>query len=63
MTCLAASPNKRQIAAGYSDGSVKTFDLRTAENISVFMGHYSEITCLAYDHLGHRLVSGSKVTK
>ncbi|XP_016840721.1 WD repeat-containing protein 3 [Nasonia vitripennis] len=62
VTCLAASPNKRQIAAGYDDGSVKTFDLRSAENVSVFVGHHSEVTSLAYDHLGHHLVSGSKDT-
>ena len=61
VTCLAASPNKRHIAAGYDDGSIRTFDLRSAENISVFVGHHSEVTCLGYDGLGHRLVSGSKV--
>ena len=61
VTYLAVSPNKRQIAAGYNDGSIKTFDLRSAENISTFVGHHSEVTCLSYDHLGHRLVSGSKV--
>lgn len=61
VTYLATSPNKRQIAAGYNDGSIKTFDLRSAENISTFVGHNSAITCLAYDNFGHRLVSGSKV--
>ncbi|XP_011505302.1 PREDICTED: WD repeat-containing protein 3 [Ceratosolen solmsi marchali] len=61
-TCLAASPNKQQIAVGYANGSIKTFNLETAENISTFVGHNSEVTCLAYDYLGHRLVSGSKDT-
>lgn len=60
-TYLAASPNKRHIAVGYADGTVKTFDLRSGENISVLVGHRSEISALAYDALGHRLASGSKV--
>lgn len=61
MTHLAASPNKRHIAVGYADGSIKTFDLRSGENISILVGHRSEITALAYDPSGHRLASGSKV--
>ncbi|CAB0031210.1 unnamed protein product [Trichogramma brassicae] len=62
VTYLAASPNKRQIAAGYDDGTIKTFDLKTSENIATFVGHRSEITCMAYDELGQRLISGSKDT-
>ncbi|XP_011643743.1 WD repeat-containing protein 3 isoform X1 [Pogonomyrmex barbatus] len=62
VTRLAASPNKRHIAVGYADGSVKIFDLSNGENISVFVGHKSEITALAYDTLGHRLATGSKDT-
>ena len=60
-TRLAASPNKRHIAVGYADGTVKIFDLISSENVSVFVGHKSEITALAYDALGHRLATGSKV--
>lgn len=62
VTRLAASPNKRHIAVGYADGTVKIFDLTTGENVSVFVGHKSEITALAYDTLGHRLATGSKDT-
>lgn len=61
VTRLAASPDKRHIAVGYTDGTVKTFDLSTGENVSIFVGHKSEITALAYDALGHRLATGSKV--
>lgn len=61
VTHLAASPNKRHIAVGYADGTVKIFDLTSGENVSVFVGHKSEITALAYDALGHRLATGSKV--
>lgn len=58
---MASSPNQRHLAVGYADGTVKTFDLRSGENISVFVGHRSEITTLAYDKQGHKLASGSKV--
>lgn len=61
VTHLAASPNKRHIAVGYTDGTVKTFDLRSGENISIFIGHKSQITSLVYDDLGHKLASGSQV--
>lgn len=62
VTRLAASPDKRHIAVGYVDGTVKTFNLNTGENISIFVGHKSEITALAYDMLGHRLATGAKDT-
>lgn len=61
VTRLAASPDKRHIAVGYTDGTVKTFDLSNGENVSIFVGHKSEITALAYDALGHKLATGSKV--
>lgn len=61
VTYLSASPTKRHIAVGYADGTIKTFDLKTGENTSVFVGHKSEITTLTYDKEGHRLASGSKV--
>ncbi|KAF5296186.1 hypothetical protein FQA39_LY12640 [Lamprigera yunnana] len=61
-TYLAASPNKRNLAVGYSDGNIQVFDLETAETVCIFSGHRSEITTLAYDHFGHKLASGSKDT-
>lgn len=61
VTCLAASPNRHHIGVGYADGTVKTFNLQTGENMSIFVGHRSEITTLAYDKEGHKLASGSKV--
>lgn len=61
VTYLAASPNKQHIAVGYADGTIKTFDLKVGENVSIFVGHKSEITILRYDREGHRLASGSKV--
>ncbi|CAH0548156.1 unnamed protein product [Brassicogethes aeneus] len=60
VTALSASPNKRHLAAGYSDGSVQVYDLKTAEVISIFSGHRNEVTILKYDGFGHKLASGAK---
>jgi U3 small nucleolar RNA-associated protein 12 len=60
VTYLASSPNKKYLAAGYSDGTVKIFDLKSGENVTSFSGHRGAITCLAYDAEGHRLASGSQ---
>lgn len=61
VTALAANPNKRHLAVGYIDGVVQVYDLKSAEVISIFSGHRSQITTLAYDSFGHKLTSGSKV--
>ena len=62
VTYLIANPNKKSLAAGFRDGTVKTYDLETTETNSVFSGHKSTVTCLAYDSEGHRLASGSNDT-
>lgn len=61
VTAICASPNKRHLAAGYSDGNVQVYDLKSADIVSIFSGHRSEVTTLAYDNFGHKLASGSKV--
>lgn len=38
------------------------YDLRSADVVSIFAGHRSEVTTLAYDAFGHKLASGSKDT-
>ncbi|XP_063218235.1 WD repeat-containing protein 3 [Bacillus rossius redtenbacheri] len=58
-TCLAASPDSRRLAAGYSDGVVKLFELGSGESAACFSGHKAAVTSLAYDPDGHRLASGS----
>jgi WD40 repeat protein len=60
VTYLASSPNKKYLAAGYSDGTVKVFDLKSGDNITSFSGHRGAITCLTYDAVGHRLASGAQ---
>lgn len=61
VTSVCVSPNKRHLAAGYSDGNVQIYDLKSAEITSIFSGHKGEVTTLAYDNYGHKLASGSKV--
>lgn len=51
------------IAAGFNDGSVKLWDLKTFTNEISFSGHKSAVTCLSFDHNGTRLVSGSSDTE
>jgi WD40 repeat protein len=60
VTYLASSPNKKYLAAGYSDGTVNVFDLKSGDNIASFSGHRGAVTCLAYDAEGHRLASGAQ---
>ncbi|GMM35856.1 snoRNA-binding rRNA-processing protein [Saccharomycopsis crataegensis] len=47
-------------AAGYSDGSIKIWDLSSSSVLIVFTGHKSAITHLMFDNSGTRLCSGSK---
>lgn len=60
VTYLASSPNKKYLAAGYSDGTVKVFDLTSGENVTSFSGHRGAVTCLSYDAEGHQLASGAQ---
>lgn len=46
----------------YDDGTIRVWDSGTATIIISFNGHRAAITCLAFDHLGVRLASGSKDT-
>lgn len=47
------------IAAGYTDGSIKIWDISSNSVIINFEGHNSSITQLKFDKNGTRLVSGS----
>lgn len=60
VTYLASSPNKKYLAAGYSDGTVNVFDLKSGENVTSFSGHRGAVTCLTYDAEGHHLASGAQ---
>lgn len=60
---MDADPDCSHLAAGYQDGSIRIFDLKTSECTITFQGHKSSITCLTHDQEGVRLVSGSKDTE
>lgn len=62
VTALCTSPNKRHLAAGYADGNIQVYDLKSAEVVGIFSGHRSDVTTLCYDSFGHKLASGSKVS-
>lgn len=47
-------------AVGYSDGSIRIWDWKTAQAVISFNGHRSAVTTLEFDHSGTRLASGGK---
>ena len=49
-------------AVGYDDGRIRIWLYGTATVYTVFDGHKSAVTCLAFDDSGVRLASGSKDT-
>lgn len=60
VSCLCASPDQEHLAVGYSDGSIKIFNLITKEAVITFSGHRSAVSCMAYkDKM--LLASGSHV--
>lgn len=50
------------VAAGYSDGSIKIWDMTSGSVLINFEGHRSAVTMLKFDRSGTRLVSGSRDT-
>ena len=59
VTCISPSPSdSRLLAVGYSDGSIRLWDVGTRETEVTFTGHKTTVTCLAWDKAGLRLVSG-----
>lgn len=60
---VAVSPDKKHLAVGYADGVVEVFDLNTKQSETTFAVHRTAISCLRYDHLGLRLLSGGLDTE
>ncbi|AOA62930.1 Small subunit (SSU) processome component [Komagataella phaffii CBS 7435] len=52
--------NNNIVAAGYSDGSIKIWDLTSGTVVMSLQGHRSAVTILVFDRSGTRLVSGSR---
>ena len=61
VTAITSSPDKKHLAVGYNDGTVKIYDLSSGECMITFSGHKTGISALNYDCDGMRLVSGSRV--
>jgi WD40 repeat protein len=58
--CLAINPVEREFAAGFSDYSIKIFDLQTFELKKVFAAHQNSVFALKYSPDFKYLFSGSR---
>lgn len=56
---LAHDPSSDILAVGYSDGTIRVWDVQTATVMITFTGHKNTITTLKFDPSATRLVSGS----
>ncbi|CCE82087.1 Piso0_002783 [Millerozyma farinosa CBS 7064] len=59
VTYLTYNEQANIIAAGYTDGSIKVWDIASGSPLISFQGHKSSITTMIFDRSGTRLVSGS----
>jgi len=50
------------LASGYSNGSIKIWNLKDGRNTITLSGHKSAVSSISFDSLGTRLVSGSRDT-
>ncbi|CAG8442083.1 2687_t:CDS:10 [Ambispora gerdemannii] len=62
VTVIQKSPNKVDYAVGYSDGSIRIWNIKSSILPVIFNGHRGAVTALAFDKNGTRLASGSKDT-
>ncbi len=57
-TCLALHPDGRRLASGATDGTVKIWDVVTANELLTFQAHRRAVSSLAFSADGTRLVTG-----
>ncbi|KAJ1749909.1 beta transducin [Coemansia sp. RSA 989] len=62
VTCIARSPNGKDYAVGYTDGSIRLFDLTNNAVNVVLNGHRGGISALQFDSSGTVLASGARDT-
>ncbi|ODQ52305.1 WD domain, G-beta repeat-containing protein [Saitoella complicata NRRL Y-17804] len=63
VTVIARSlANGDMYAVGYSDGSIRIWELSSSNLVVTFNGHRSSVSALCFDVSGTRLASGSKDT-
>ncbi|KAF7723974.1 hypothetical protein EC973_001490 [Apophysomyces ossiformis] len=62
VTCIAKSPNNKDYAVGYTDGTIRLWNIKSESSTVTLSGHRSAVTALAFDQQGTRLASGSRDT-
>lgn len=62
VTQLALSPDGRQLASGYSDGTLRLWDFESGEPEQHASGHRSGVSALCYSQAGALLASGGQDT-
>ncbi|RCH87615.1 hypothetical protein CU097_004334 [Rhizopus azygosporus] len=62
VTSIAKSPNNKDYAVGYNDGSIRLWNISSSTSTVTLSGHRAAVTALTFDHDGTRLASGSKDT-
>ncbi|KAI8320708.1 Utp12-domain-containing protein [Martensiomyces pterosporus] len=62
VTCIARSPNGKDYAVGYADGSIRLFDLASNAVNVVLNGHRGRVSALVFDPTGTVLASGARDT-
>lgn len=62
VTQLALSPDGKQLAAGYADGTLRLWDVEAAESEHPASGHRSGVSALCYSQNGALLASGGQDT-
>ncbi len=62
VTQLARSPTGNLLAAGYSDGSVRFWDLASGDCTVTLQGHKSAVTALRFSKSGAVVASGANDT-
>ncbi|KAJ3080298.1 hypothetical protein HK102_003159 [Quaeritorhiza haematococci] len=63
VTCICRNPAVRNsFAVGYSDGSIRLWNIDNSTSIVAFNGHRSAVTAVCFDPSGQRLASGARDT-
>eukprot|EP00457_Paulinella_chromatophora_P001112 gb/GEZN01001114.1/.p1 GENE.gb/GEZN01001114.1/~~gb/GEZN01001114.1/.p1 ORF type:complete len:1078 (+),score=202.01 gb/GEZN01001114.1/:38-3271(+) len=62
VTCTASTSDSKLVAAGYSDGRIRVWDVAARSNLSTLHGHSAAVTVLRFNSSGSLLASGSADT-
>eukprot|EP01116_Phalansterium_solitarium_P006507 TRINITY_DN18830_c0_g1_i1.p1 TRINITY_DN18830_c0_g1~~TRINITY_DN18830_c0_g1_i1.p1 ORF type:complete len:933 (-),score=243.72 TRINITY_DN18830_c0_g1_i1:56-2854(-) len=62
VTEVAVSPDKKLVAVGYFDGSVRLWDIAQRKSVVTLTGHRSSVSALRFNASGSLLASGSRDT-